>query len=50
MTDASLMDADCIHGVTWWECRKCCQQECLTCSGRTRFEADGWVCPDCGAS
>lgn len=23
MTDASLMDADCIHGNTWWECQTC---------------------------
>jgi hypothetical protein len=23
MTDANLMDADCIHGVTWWECDQC---------------------------
>lgn len=23
MTDAYLMDADCIHGNTWFECTKC---------------------------
>lgn len=23
MTDANLMDADCIHGNTWWECPTC---------------------------
>lgn len=23
MTDARLMDADCIHGVTWYECEEC---------------------------
>lgn len=23
MTDASLMDANCIHGVVWFECKKC---------------------------
>ena len=23
MTDAHLMDADCIHGNTWWECVEC---------------------------
>lgn len=23
MTDASLMDARCAHGVTWWECEEC---------------------------
>lgn len=23
MTDGPLMDADCIHGNTWWECREC---------------------------
>lgn len=23
MTDAHLMDAHCIHGVTWWECVTC---------------------------
>lgn len=22
MTDLN-MDADCVHGVTWWECLKC---------------------------
>jgi hypothetical protein len=23
MTDADLMDAECIHGNTWWECPTC---------------------------
>jgi hypothetical protein len=23
MTDANLMDADCIHGVVWYECKQC---------------------------
>ena len=23
MTDANLMDADCIHGIVWYECRVC---------------------------
>ena len=23
MTDANLMDADCIHGNVWWECPIC---------------------------
>jgi len=23
MTDANLMDADCVHEVTWWECPLC---------------------------
>lgn len=23
MTDAYLMDADCIHGVPWYECDEC---------------------------
>lgn len=23
MTDAHLMDADCVHGRTWWECEVC---------------------------
>lgn len=23
MTDANLMDADCIHSVTWYECDQC---------------------------
>lgn len=23
MTDAKLMDADCIHGVAWYECKVC---------------------------
>lgn len=23
MTDANLMDADCIHGNTWWGCPEC---------------------------
>lgn len=23
MTDANLMDADCVHGNTWWECPEC---------------------------
>lgn len=22
MTDANLMDADCIHSNVWWECRE----------------------------
>lgn len=24
MTDANLMDADCVHGVAWYECEQCC--------------------------
>jgi hypothetical protein len=24
MTDARLMDADCIHGILWWSCADCC--------------------------
>jgi hypothetical protein len=27
VTDANLMDADCIHGVPWYECEECPQQE-----------------------
>jgi hypothetical protein len=23
MTDADLMDANCTHGLTWWECKEC---------------------------
>jgi len=23
MTDANLMEADCIHGVVWYECKQC---------------------------
>lgn len=23
MSDANLMDADCIHGETWWDCKTC---------------------------
>lgn len=23
MTDSNLMDANCIHGLTWWECDDC---------------------------
>lgn len=23
MTDADLMDADCIHGIAWYECKEC---------------------------
>jgi hypothetical protein len=23
MTDANLMDANCIHGEVWYECKKC---------------------------
>lgn len=23
MTDAYLMDADCIHGIVWYDCREC---------------------------
>lgn len=25
MTDAWLMDADCIHGIAWYECDECSQ-------------------------
>lgn len=24
MTDARLMEADCIHGVVWYSCEDCC--------------------------
>lgn len=27
VTDANLMDADCIHGVTWYDCKECGQGE-----------------------
>lgn len=27
MTDAALMDADCVHGVPWYECDQCPQPE-----------------------
>ncbi len=27
MTDSNLMEADCIHGMTWYDCKTCCQQE-----------------------
>lgn len=27
MTDAWLMDAECVHGVVWYECEDCPQQE-----------------------
>lgn len=26
MTDSNLMEANCIHGVVWFECEKCCKQ------------------------
>lgn len=35
MTDANLMDADCIHGVVWWEC-----QECEVCADCLTFHHD----------
>lgn len=25
MTDANLMDADCVHGITWYDCAVCTQ-------------------------
>jgi hypothetical protein len=25
MTDAQLMDANCIHGIVWYECEECGQ-------------------------
>lgn len=27
MTDAWLMDANCVHGTVWWECDECSQPE-----------------------
>jgi len=27
MTDAALMDADCIHGGVWFECTECAAQD-----------------------
>lgn len=27
MTDAYLMEADCIHGLVWFECKECSQPE-----------------------
>lgn len=27
MTDANLMDADCIHGVVWWDCAECAKDD-----------------------
>jgi len=27
MTDAALMDAECIHGVVWYECLECIPED-----------------------
>lgn len=27
MTDANLMDADCLHGVVWYECKQCEEED-----------------------
>jgi len=37
VTDAHLMDADCIHGKTWWECDEC---EALLQADPTMSEQD----------
>lgn len=52
MTDSYLMDADCIHGVVWHECRECPQGPVeLTPAAQALIEAaDNWcrnvVVPD----
>ena len=33
MTDGWLMDADCIHGVAWYDCAKCVEQTFCGCCG-----------------
>jgi hypothetical protein len=32
MTDANLMDADCVHGIAWYDCKEC---EALTVQEKT---------------
>jgi hypothetical protein len=27
MTDANLMEANCVHGVVWYECKECSAQQ-----------------------
>lgn len=49
MTDAWLMEADCIHGVAWYDCRECSAGPCPRCNGPTDpewFCSEGF-CPDC---
>lgn len=53
MSDGYLMDADCIHGNTWWECPAC---DALMAadpalnhpSGDDCVHGEPWQeCPDC---
>lgn len=45
MTDAYLMEADCIHGTTWYEC-KTCEKEMA--EDLTKLEAKENEIPDIG--
>lgn len=40
MTDAALMDADCIHGWVWWDCPHCGQGDTLPSMSDTPMTID----------
>lgn len=45
MTDPQLMDADCIHGVAWYECRRCESERWTVVEGGTAIK---WPVDDDG--
>lgn len=50
MTDGYLMDADCVHGVVWYECPDCplpCP-ECGQTGGPGPTPGSFSGCPTCG--
>ena len=58
MTDGHLMDADCIHGVAWYECQECAKDDpapppfperehygCVNCGSINHTTGDKDWCP-----
>jgi hypothetical protein len=41
VTDTALMEADCVHGVKWYECKECPQGP-EPCPGRIVIHDDRW--------
>lgn len=40
MTDAHLMDADCIHGNPWWACPVCDEEDRVEAEARAQTERE----------
>jgi ribosomal protein S27AE len=50
VTDGRLMDADCVHGVTWYECAECERADLQAAMPDPGEEplTESYTCPRCG--